>query len=104
MTVTELKCFPQSWRGKSNRIIFGVLLAWLLCISCATAIVFQDNFDDNSLNPVWTFNENGGPQVAETNQQVEITIPSTSSGSMFTAGIQICARYGVILTSRWIII
>ena len=48
------------------------------------AVVFQDNFDDNNLNSsFWIQSQEGGPQIAETNQQLEISIPSESMGENF---------------------
>ncbi|MFN8176887.1 MAG: hypothetical protein U0167_03120 [bacterium] len=46
------------------------------------AEVFRDNFDDNHIDPtVWVTDVWGsGPQIAEANQQLEISMPGSSSG------------------------
>ena len=46
-----------------------------------------DDFNDNAWNStLWDILEAGGPEIEETNQQLEITFPSTSSGANFYAG------------------
>jgi hypothetical protein len=59
----------------------------------ASAEVFREDFDDNHIDPaLWTVQMYGsGPQLAETNQELEILFPSNSSGGDF----------GFILISTW---
>jgi hypothetical protein len=50
-------------------------------------LLVNDNFNDNSLNPSrWNATASGvGPSISESNQRLEITIPSFSSGNAFGA-------------------
>ena len=49
---------------------------------------FLDTFDDNSLDTaIWTVNQEGGARIAETNQQLEVTIPPESTGELISAGV-----------------
>ena len=52
-----------------------------------TTSVFVDDFNDNMINQNWWNDYNlGDPTVNEVNQQLEIDIPSTTSGDTFYAG------------------
>jgi len=52
-----------------------------------TAEVFRETFDDNQIDPaIWTMHVYGtGPQISPVNQQLEISIPGSSSGRDFGA-------------------
>ena len=66
-----------------------MLVVCLFLISCSNAIVFLDNFNDNSLDSsFWNSSGSGELRITETNQQLEITIPSESSGGVFMAGYE----------------
>ena len=56
----------------------------------SAAVLFSDDFNDNVINTsLWGVMHQGGTTVAETNQRLEITFPTTAHGSQFTAGLQI---------------
>jgi hypothetical protein len=78
--------------GCRQLVVLSVVLALGPAIlSVAPALgsaVFSDNFNDNSLDTTaWLVASSGGPTVAETNQRLEATVPSISSGSMFFVNI-----------------
>lgn len=69
-------------------------LGWALCLvpflgTQATAQVLLEDFNDNSIDPtVWIVEQFGsGPQLAETNQRLEILFPAASSGIAFGASL-----------------
>lgn len=54
----------------------------------ASAAVFVDNFNDNRVNTAaWGLFQESGITVQETNQRLEITVPSSASGSQFGGGL-----------------
>jgi hypothetical protein len=54
--------------------------------SSQSTSVFEDNFDDNVIDSsFWEVEEAGGPYLVETNQRLEMYVPSNSSGSLFKA-------------------
>ncbi|MFB3907346.1 MAG: hypothetical protein ACE15D_02985 [Candidatus Eisenbacteria bacterium] len=59
----------------------------LLLATYANAEVFLENFDDDAIDPaLWTAVVYGnGPQIAETNHQLEISVPGWSYGQDFGA-------------------
>jgi hypothetical protein len=70
------------------------VLGWALCLVFlpevqAHAQVLVEDFSDDSINPaIWTVDVFGsGPQLAEVNQQLEIRLPATSSGTAFGGGL-----------------
>lgn len=79
-------------------VVFGVAFSLTACsilLPCtqACAEVFREDFNDNYIDPaLWTVQMYGsGPELDETNQQLEIFFPSYSSGGDF----------GFILRSTW---
>lgn len=57
--------------------------------------IFVDDFNDNTINPIWwTEYESGGPTVDETNQRLEFDVPSDSSGDAFYSGYTSQFRVG----------
>lgn len=66
--------------------IFSLVL--MFCSLC-TAEVFRDDFDDNATDSVhWIVSSSGGPELAETNQRIEVAIPGSSSGPIFSATLR----------------
>jgi hypothetical protein len=65
----------------------------LLCGAQAGAQVFVDDFNDNHINPdIWTVDLYGsGAQIAEVNQELLFTMPSTASGTEF--GSRLVSRF-----------
>jgi hypothetical protein len=81
------------------RLSFAAVLC-LLVISLlvgagtgARAEVFREDFDDNQIDPtLWTAVVYGtGPSIAEVNQQLEATIPGSSSGQDF--GVKLSTEF-----------
>jgi len=57
------------------------------------AVVLVEDFDDNQINPaLWTAYVYGsGPQIAETDHQLEVAMPGNSSGVDF--GVKLASRF-----------
>jgi hypothetical protein len=55
--------------------------------------VLNEDFNDNSIDPIlWTASVYGsGPQIEEANQQLEVTIPGSSSGQDF--GVKLASNF-----------
>lgn len=83
-------------RAAGFRAAFCLTACWILLLgSEASAQVFREDFNDNHIDPeLWTVQMYGsGPELAETNQELEIFFPSASSGGDF----------GFILRSTWLL-
>ena len=65
------------------------LCSVLLLATNARGQVLVEDFNDNSINPtLWRVDLFGsGPQIAEANQQLQTTIPDTSSGDPFSVNL-----------------
>ncbi len=89
-------------RGCALRIAFGItVLTFLLTTGVLANPVLVDNFSDNAINSsLWTgFARGYGPTYAETNQSLEISVPSNSTNDplwgAFDAGYRsICSLRG----------
>jgi hypothetical protein len=82
------------------KAVFGVTICLTACSivllgAQASAGVFREDFNDDYIDPLlWTVQMYGsGPQLAETNQELEIFFPENSSGGDF----------GFILISTWLL-
>lgn len=60
-------------------------------LASAAPTIFQDNFDDNSIDPAlwtvsaWLAQDQTGVTIAEASQQLTITLPASSSGSHYNS-------------------
>ena len=76
------------------RVSLCLALCWVLQVgSHARAEVLIEDFNDNYLDPtLWrAYVYGSGPQLSETNQQLRIEIPGTSSGGDF--GVKLASNF-----------
>jgi hypothetical protein len=70
----------------TQRVVTSLLIA-CMCSAQASAVLYQDNFDDGIFNPsLWTIQEVGGPTALEAGGALRVSIPATSAGAHFYAG------------------
>ena len=85
-------------KKQNYRLIFQLTIIFLSLVVNPLSVfaITYDDFDDNTLNTgLWEAITEGGPIIEETNQRVEVTFPSDSTGDPFVGVYQsICNLNG----------